>query len=108
MKMVKIKKIHKHYFGIIVKMSFSTVKFILEKGLEDFDKLFIDGEEYDYSIGLINPETFISFKDDNLSKSSKQIKMLKKQIDFLVKKNILNEKRMEMEIENMGKILELY
>lgn len=106
--MVKIKKIHKHYFGIIVEMEFSKVKFLLEKSFKEFDKLFIDGEEYDYDIGLINPETFISFKDEDLSKSSKQNKVLKEKIESIIKKSILSEKRMEMEIENMESSLKLY
>lgn len=94
--MVKLEK-DNSYFIVTVDIPYSEMNFILKRNFKSYKKLDITGDEYDYSVGLDNPETYISFSKSKEAKNSKKNKRLKKAIE-----NALNGFYKKKEKENNG------
>lgn len=78
--MVKLEK-DKSYFVVTVDIPYSEMNFILKRNFKSYKKLDITGDEYDYDVGIDNPETYISFSKMKEAKNSKKNKRLKKAIE---------------------------
>lgn len=78
--MVKLEK-DNSYFFITIDMPYSEINNILKRNFKYYKKLSIDGEEYDYSVGIDNPETTVSFTRAREASNNKKNKKLKKAIE---------------------------
>ena len=81
--MINIEK-NNNFYLLKADISYSEINYILKNNFKDYKNILLDGDEYDFDVGISNPITYIYFKKDEKSKSLTKNLILRKEISNIL------------------------